>query len=83
VAFTPLAPNAADVYLFDIAHALSNLCRYGGHAQRFYSVAEHSVLLSYAVPPDLARWEVTAGEVRLETTPRQERPRPLRYAPTW
>jgi hypothetical protein len=44
--FWPLDPRPDDVSWVDIAHALSLSCRYGGHAQRFYSVAEHSVLLA-------------------------------------
>lgn len=44
--FYPLAPSPDDVDIRDIAHALSMLCRYNGHVDRFYSVAEHCVLMS-------------------------------------
>jgi hypothetical protein len=44
--FYPLEPRIDDIDLADIAHALSLLCRYGGHTKKFYSVAEHSVLMS-------------------------------------
>lgn len=47
--FEPLNPRPEDVSVDDIAHALSHACRYTGHATRFYSVAEHSVLVSKGV----------------------------------
>ncbi len=48
VRFEPLDAKPEDVRLDDIAFALSNLCRYGGHVE-FYSVAEHSVIVSRIV----------------------------------
>lgn len=43
--FFPLDPRPEDICITDIAHALSMTCRYAGHCQRFYSIAEHSVLM--------------------------------------
>lgn len=44
--FWPLDPRPSEVFIEDIAHSLSLQCRYAGHCKRFYSVAEHSVLLA-------------------------------------
>ncbi|HKK06533.1 MAG TPA: hypothetical protein VKA50_11875 [Gammaproteobacteria bacterium] len=37
-----LDPDPATIEPEDIAHALSNMCRFNGHCRHFYSVAEHS-----------------------------------------
>ena len=48
--FYALDPHPEDVDIRDIAHALSNNCRWGGHAHTFYSVAQHSLFVAYFVP---------------------------------
>jgi hypothetical protein len=50
----PLDPVVEEIDIRNIAHALSMLCRFGGHCIRFYSVAEHSV--------HIARWLLQRGE---------------------
>lgn len=54
--FYPFDPRPEELDIRDIAHALSNICRYGGHSRKFYSVAEHSAMASYIVPPEDALW---------------------------
>lgn len=52
--FYAFDPHPDDVDIRDIAHALSLTCRYSGHCQDFYSVAQHSVILSNLVDEELA-----------------------------
>lgn len=54
IQFWPLDPRPEEVSLYDIAHALAMSCRYNGHCSRFYSIAEHSVLISKSVSPENA-----------------------------
>lgn len=49
-------PRTRDICVEDIAHHLSLICHWGGAARTFFSVAQHSVIVSQVCPPELARW---------------------------
>lgn len=49
-----LNPAPETILIEDIAAALSKICRYTGHCRHFYSVAQHSVIVSHLVPEEQA-----------------------------
>lgn len=70
--FWPLDPRPEEIQIEDIAWALAMQCRYAGHVLKRYSVAEHSVMVSCAVPPRHALWGLLhdATEAYLVDLPR-------------
>lgn len=49
-------PKLCDIDIRDIAHGLSNMCRFNGQTREFYSVAQHCVLVSHIVPRGAELW---------------------------
>ena len=45
----PFEPDPEQLDIGDITRALANVCRFGGHCRSFYSVAQHSVIVSELV----------------------------------
>ncbi len=70
--FNPTNPNPDAIVIQDIAHALSMQCRFSGHCKKFYSVAQHSVLVSYICDSQDALWGLLhdASEAYLVDVPR-------------
>ncbi len=70
--FNPLNPNPDAIVIQDIAHSLSMMCRFTGHCKKFYSVAQHSVLVSYICDSQDAMWGLLhdASEAYLVDVPR-------------
>ena len=51
-----LDPIPDMINIEDIAHSLSYQCRFGGHVSRFYSVAQHSVMVAAMAPKELKKY---------------------------
>jgi uncharacterized protein len=84
-AYYPFDPRENEVNIETIAHHLANQCRFNGAVQSktdgskiFYSVAEHSYVLSKVVPRELAKAALLhdAAEAYLH-----DMIRPLKYHP--
>lgn len=73
ILFDVFNPRLEDIKIEDIAHSLSNVCRYGGHSPKFYSVAQHCVICSYEEGSTLEKLEFLlhdASEAYLADMPR-------------
>jgi 5'-deoxynucleotidase YfbR-like HD superfamily hydrolase len=70
--FNPVNPIPEAIVIQDVAHALSMQCRFSGHVKRFYSVAQHCVLVSYLCDKQDALWGLLhdATEAYLVDVPR-------------
>ena len=49
----PVYPQAETILIRDIAHHLSQICRFNGACREFYSVAQHSVMVARQLPKEL------------------------------
>jgi 5'-deoxynucleotidase YfbR-like HD superfamily hydrolase len=51
-----LDPIPSQISIEDIAHSLAYQCRFAGHVKRFYSVAQHSVVVAAMAPDALKKY---------------------------
>jgi hypothetical protein len=84
--FYPFGPDPSRVQIEDIAHALSNICRYNGHTSEFWSVAAHSLALvqelrarGYGITMQYHGLLHDASEAYLMDVPRPIKPLFLNY----
>lgn len=54
--FWPHDPKPSEIHILDIAHALSQQCRFSGHLSEFYSVGQHCIEVANLLPKELQLW---------------------------
>lgn len=71
-AYNPIEPTAEMVDIEVIAHVLSQQCRFAGHTNKFFSVAQHCVIVSNMCEPQDALWGLLhdASEALIVDVPR-------------
>ena len=74
--FWPLEPDPSRIHLEDIAHHLSNICRYAGAVSSFYSVAQHCVILCDYGPQEIKKWLLMHDSSEYATS---DMPAPIKY----
>jgi hypothetical protein len=76
--FDPFDIKPEDINLKDIAKGLSNVCRYQGQTTFHYSVAQHSVYISRALPEEYKLYGLLhdASEAYLSDIPKPLKVRP-------
>jgi 5'-deoxynucleotidase YfbR-like HD superfamily hydrolase len=74
-------PTLDMICIENIAHSLSHQCRFGGHLPTFFSVAQHSIMVSEHVPQEhrLAALLHDASEAYLVDIPKPIKPHLTNY----
>ncbi len=83
VAINPLDAAEEEIRFSDIAWSLANLCRFAGHTASFYSVAQHSVIVSHIVEACGGKPEEVRAALLHDATEAYiiDLPRPIKHAP--
>ena len=54
--FYPFDPDPEDINIADIASGLAKCCRWSGQCKGFFSVAQHSIIVSLCCTPENTLW---------------------------